>query len=390
MTYQDFDARHCFSDIWRELEGRNVDVLGDIKLAAFMLRHWFTDEPVSAAWIGMPNIFEFVAISALVQDAASIVVLGTDLSAEYRVRLNSLGDHLRRYGLSAQPQIADLTLRGRWSKLLPALSAKHVGVLGLDAKWALSEPMFWSELCDLVRDSRSVIYIRGALDFRQPDVSIRLLRSMDASTGVVPVAATPSSLWFAPESDAAALARTLQSSALFEAGGDAEDDAGGLVTSIAYNDWLPYFVSRDGHVIRKLYQCNHATEMGIDFGLGWHLAEPDGRWTDGEEAMAVIALPAGVTAASGLTIRGNAWVSPGGEPQRIAFGIGAKPTKWTELEFDDNAEIKSCDLALDPSDLGQNEIALNVKVMAPSRPSEFGEPDSRMLGFKLRTFSLFT
>src|SRR5277367_4524379 len=144
MTYQEFEANDCFSNIWHEVQGQAVD-LGDIKLAAFILRHWFTAEPVSAAWIGMPNVFEFVAISSLIDEAASIVVLGTDLSPDYRVRLNSLGDHLGRYGLSAQPQIADLTLRGRWSKLLPALSAKHVGVLGVDARWTLSEPTFWSE-----------------------------------------------------------------------------------------------------------------------------------------------------------------------------------------------------------------------------------------------------
>src|SRR5271170_1913590 len=178
MTYHEFEGRNGFSTIWRELEGREVDVLGDIKLAAFILRHWFTAEPVSAAWIGVPNVAEFVAISALVQVTASVVVLGTDLSPEYRLHLNSLGDHLNRYGLTVQPQIADLALRGRWSKLLPALSAKHVGVLGVDARWTLSEPTFWSELCGLARESRSVLYIRGALDFRQPDVSIRLLQSM--------------------------------------------------------------------------------------------------------------------------------------------------------------------------------------------------------------------
>ena len=53
MTYQEFEGSNCFSTIWRELEGPEVDVLGDIKPAAFILRHWFTAEPVSAAWIGV-------------------------------------------------------------------------------------------------------------------------------------------------------------------------------------------------------------------------------------------------------------------------------------------------------------------------------------------------
>jgi hypothetical protein len=59
------------------------------------------------------------------------------------------------------------------------------------------------------------------------------------------------------------------------------------------------------------------------------------------------------------------------------------------VDFDDNAEIKACDLAMDWSAADQSEILLQVKVAAPSRPSDFGEPDSRLLGFKLRTFSLF-
>jgi hypothetical protein len=390
MAYQEFEVKKRFSDIWNELEGREIDGLGDIKLAAFILQHWFTAEPVSAAWIGTPDLSEFLAVSALVEPSASVVVLGTDLSPEYRSRLNDLADLLGRYGLPAQVQIADLTLRGRWSKLLPALSAKHVGVLGVDARWTLSEPLFWNELGNLVRESRSVLYIRGALDFRQPDVSIRLLRSMGADAGVTPIAATPSSLWFAPEGDAAALAEALQSCSLFEPCAHAEDAADGLVTSIAYNDWTPYFIGGEGRVIRKLYQCNQGPELGIEFGSGWFDAEPDGRWTDGEEAAATLTLPRGVATASGLTVRGNAWVSPGGEPQRIGFGVGVSPKKWTELEFDDNAEIKTCELQLEPSDAGQGEITLQIKVAAPSRPSDFGEPDSRMLGFKLRTFSLLT
>ena len=390
MSYPEFEMRKNFWDIWNELQGPEVTPLGDIKLAAFILQHWFTQEPVSTAWIGMPNVTEFLAISAVVQPPASVVVLGTDLSPEYRSGLSNLSDLLARYHLPTQTQIADLTVRGRWSKLLPALSPKHIGVIGVDARWALSEPLFWKELRNLTEESRSVLYIRGALDFRHPDVSIRLLRSMSADAGVTTIAATPSSLWFAPEGDAAALAQKLQSCSVFAPSANSEDDTDGLVTSIAYNDWAPHFVSGDGGVIRKLYQCNKMTESSIQFGTGWSEAEPDGRWTEGNEATATLTLPQGTTAASGLVVQGNAWVSPGGEPQRIEFGIGATPKKWTELDFYDNAEIKSCNLKLEPADTGKDEIKVHIKVAAPSRPSDFGEPDSRMLGFKLRTFSLFT
>ena len=378
-----------FSAIWNELEGREVDTLGDIKLAAFILRHWFTQEPVSAAWIGLPSASEFIAVGALVDPSASVVVLGTDLSLEYRSRLNHLSDLLGRYHLPATPQIADLTLRGRWSKLLPALSAKHIGVLGVDARWTLSEPSFWEEFSSLATESKSVLYIRGALDFRQPEVSIRLLRSMGTDAGVTIIAATPSSLWLAPESDAIALAEALQSCSLFEPSANAEDDPDQLVTSIAYNDWASDFVSGDGHVIRKLYQCNQKTESSVEFGSGWSEAESDGRWTEGSEAVAILALPQGIGKVTGLAVRGNAWV-PGGEPQRVEFGVGANPEKWTEFDFYDNAEIKTCDLKLEPPADGQHEIKLHIKVAAPSRPSDFGEPDSRMLGFKLRALSLFT
>lgn len=390
MIYQDFEDKKSFLSLWNELGDRGSDVLGDVKLAAFILQHWFASEPVSAAWIGMPDVSEFVAVGSLMGAGASAVILGTDTAADYRSRINVLSGLFTSNRFPAQPVTADLAVGGRWSRLLSALSAKRIGVVSVDARWALSDPLFWGEVSDLMRDSGSILRLRGVLDFRTPHVGIEVIRAMKADAGTALIAATPASLWFAPEGDAAALAEALGSSSLFEPGDKPARDAGGLAMTVAYNDWTPYFVSSGSRIIRKLYRCQAGNEPDIAFGAGWSNPEPDGRWTDGEEASVTLMLPANGAAARGLSVRGNAWVPPAEGPQRIGFAVGLSPTEWREFEFDDNGEIKTCDLDLEQSDSGRDEITLHIRAGAPGRPSDFGEPDSRLLGFKLRTISLFT
>jgi len=367
--------------------GRGVHGVGDIRIAGFMLQHGFADGPVSVATVGMPSRVELLAFNALVDPSASFVVLGTDPSPEYRSRLNELTNILDQERFPIRTQIADLALPGRWARLLPALSPMPVGILGLDANWALSEPKFWENLHGFVAESSAVVYVRGALDFKAPDHSVAFLRSMPADCELVMFAATPNSLWFAPSADTAvALRSKLRSSGLF--GTDRSAEAPDQ-TVIVDNDWSPNMVDEAGRFPRKLYLSVQEQPEGIEFGSGWAAPESDGRWTDGDKSVMIITPPEDVAAIT-LAITGNGWVPPTDELQWVDFGVGKDPKKWARLEFADGGEIKTIDVRLSPDDVTGDSIILQLKIRAPGRPSDYGEPDSRVLGFKLRAVSLFT
>ena len=375
-----------FWNVWDGVR-EGADALADIRLAGFILQHFFTTEPVSVASIGTPSRAEFLALNALVGPTASYVVLGTDPSAEYRSRLNELNNLLAHDGYETHTQIADLALPGRWPKLLPALAIRNVGILGLDARWAVTEPSFPDTLRDFVRATEAVVYVRGALDYKHPDISVRFLRSIPAGSGMDVVAATPSSLWLAPAGAAPVLREMLNSSGLF----GADDTKSALDAPIVLeNDWLEGLVSQDGLLPRKLYSGSRDEASGLEFGPGWASAETDGRWTDGSEATATITLPPGAPGAKAITISGNGWVPPDDPTQLVKLGVGRNPKSWTELHFANGADIKSVHIELTPADVANNSIALHVKVKKPGRPSDYGAPDSRVLGFKFRELGLFT
>jgi hypothetical protein len=379
-----------FWNLWDGFQG-SADALGDIKLAGFILQHWFTRGPVSVASIGMPSRAEFLALNALVDASASFVVLGTEPSSPaYGVRLNELGDLARHEGYDSRFLITDMTLPGRWAELLPAIAIKHVGLVGINARWALFEPKFWDHLSAFIAASKRVVYIRGALDFEHPDISMGLLRSMPAESGIEVIAATPSSLWFGPVGEAAALREVLTSSCLFGRRSQEAGDSGAQTPIVVHNDWTADVVDHEGRFIRKLFNSASDVDDGLEFGVGWASPEADGRWSDGAEATATIPLPPGVTAARRLSITGNGWVPPNGSSQLIELGIGRTPKRWIELQFVDGAEIKSAVLEVMPSDIVNNRITLKIKIRNPGRPSDYGNPDSRVLGFKFRALALFT
>jgi len=386
-----------FWSLWDGLQS-GADALGDIKLAGFILQHWFTKEPVSVASIGIPSRAEFLGLNALVDSSASFVVLGTEPSSHaYRLRLNELSDIARLEGYDIRFLVTDMTLPGRWAKLLPAVAVKPVGLLGLNARWALSEPKFWDNLTAFVGNSKALVYIRGALDFEYPEISTGLLRSMPTDGGIDVIAATPSSLWFGPADDAVALRELLRSSCLFGRTSKQARDGDALTPIVAHNDWMADVVDREGRFIRKLFSSasDVADDNGLEFAVGWFSPESDGRWSDGAEATATLHLPPGVPAAKRLSITGNGWVPPNKASQLIEIGIGIgiggkTPKHRTELKFLDRAEIKSAILEIMPSDIINNSIALNIKIQNPGRPSDHGHSDSRELGFKFRSLGLFT
>ena len=89
-----------------------------------------------------------------------------------------------------------------------------------------------------------------------------------------------------------------------------------------------------------------------------------------------------------IRMTGNAWVGPH-KSQIVEVGLGNEPTEWIEKEFTDPAQIRT--FTLDCSNLKNftGSLELRVRVRNPGSPSDYGEPDKRLLGFKCRAISLF-
>jgi hypothetical protein len=376
-----------FLDLWLSLNALSPSELGDIKLAGFLLQHWFTPEIVSVASVGLPSKVEFLALNSLVDESSSFAILNTDpFSPGSHTRISELSDIARQESYSIRFLITDMTLPARWTQLLSVLTPNPIGILRLDAAWALSDPQFWSNLGELLRKSNAVVCIRGLLDFHHADVAVRLLASAVGGDALEVIAATPTSVWLGLSNHVDSLRELLRSSCLF--GQDVVTDKKDPV--VVLNTWMPNVVDDGGRFVRKLFGGAAGSSDGIEFAIGWAAPEPDGRWSDGPEAIATVSLPPGVATARRLTVTGNGWVAPSNAAQRVEFFVGTPSTCRTELRFDHGSEIKSAVLELTPGDVVDSRINVNIRISNPSRPCDYGEPDSRVLGFKFRALGLFT
>jgi len=374
----------------RERYGPAVDELDDVGLAGFIVQNWFTKEPVSVASIGAPSEPEFLGLNSLVDRSASVVVLGVDRSPGNHERIGELSGLAEREGFEVRTQSADLTLPGRWPQLLPALAARSVGILGVDAAWAASELKFWDNLRSFARPSGALVYIRGALDFRHADLTVRLLRGIPAAADIQLIASTRRSLWFASGDGAPGLRAVIRASGIFQppsiAGAEPPAPDAPVVVE---ESWEADSLDVEGR-FPLLFVRGGRPGAGARFGPGWSSGEPDGRWTEGAEATFTITPGGEPPGAARLAVSGNGWIPPGDGPQVVQVGLGPRPKRWTELSFANPSEIKAAVFDLAGSDFVDGALDIRVKVRKPGRPSDHGEPDSRTLGFKLRTIGLFT
>lgn len=377
-----------FRHVWSRLRG-SLHEVADIRLEAFITQHCLP-QPYCVASIGIPSEHEFLALNSLVDPSASFVLLASEPSDQSRAKVKELTDLAVQGGFESRTQIADLTLPGRWAQLLPALAIKNVGVLRIEARWALKEPSFWENLRSFVTATGSVVCIRGALDCTRADLSLGFLRSVPAKCPVDLIASTRTSLWFAPAGDAARLLReTLRSSGIAEPAALEPDTADPC--AFVENTWVADWPDRDGRVPLTIFNVNNPHQLGIDYVTGWSSPESDGRWTDGDVAMVKVTPPAGAPTARRIAIMGNAWIPRSDDPcQIIRVGIGHEPAKWVEQRFEEGDGIKTVYLDVKKSDTIDNSITLHVKVQKPGRPADFGEPDFRVLGFKFRALAVFT
>jgi hypothetical protein len=144
-----------------------------------------------------------------------------------------------------------------------------------------------------------------------------------------------------------------------------------------------------GKFPRTKYHIDHDLGSGVDFGPGWSSIEPDGCWTDGAEARISVTVQGAATNLKSIYVVGNPWMPPDGSEQIIEFSIGRDPSSWSELRFA-REEIAGKHLDIPETDAATVTIVLNLRVARPGRPSDQGGEDSRLLGFKLRSLSLFT
>jgi hypothetical protein len=370
--------------LWQSYWGNKN--LGDVKILAFILEHGFHSDPISVASIGLPSREELFTGNCLVRGDASIVLFGTEVSREYKASLNALADQAFQLGSGIQTQVADLAIPGRWAQLLPAMSTRQVGILGVDAVWAASEPNFWKNLSEFWGTGKSVLYIRGLLDYHIASAILALLSALPKDGKIELVAATPTSLWLAPAGD---FAQNLRSSLNSSRLGNIERLTGDDGPVLVGDDWVRGVVDDDGRVARCLFRAEDENLTDLCFDLGWSLPESDGRWIEGAEATLRITLPENLGPISHVILIGNGWVPPNDGPQNVSMGVGDEPAAWVKTTLFDGSAICDCRLALSPSDVASNRLTLQFKVEKPGRPSDYGESDERMLGYKLRSVGLF-
>jgi hypothetical protein len=385
------EVRRNFRDVWEHCIDGSDDV-ADVSLAAFVLQHASKSGSSSVGYIGIPSNAELRALNSLVPSQASLVIAVPDLSGKPRIHVNALIHQLEQEGYESRIRLADLTLPGRWPRLLLALAATDIGVVSLDARWASNEPEFWLNLGSFARTSESVFCVRGALDFEHPDVAIAFFRSMPADSGIEVIAATCTAIWFAQSGPTAATLREmLRTSGMFtnpSVCGDVQADA--PVVACGSRMTALITLGDEGQFPRAVYTVSEETgRAGLEFVEGWSSPEADGCWTDGDAATVMVTLPSADRAAKRLFFTGNAWVPPNAKTQVIEFGVGTSPTKWHKMSFVPE-EIKTIEMQLPTTDKATNRSILQIKVDKPGSPSNFGDTDQRMLGFKLRALTLFT
>ena len=362
----------------------------DIGLAGFLAEHAGVDRNASIASIGPVPSTEALTLNSLVSREAAYVLLGSGTLADSRGFAAELTNEIEASGFEVKVQFADLTMAGRWPQLLNAITKTSIGILGVDAHWASSEPRFWASLDQFMKDGKSLTYIRRMFDFQNSQASFSLIRSMPAHWEQNVVVATPTSIWFAHEAENAARVREiLRQSGIFPEDVTRSDDEHAEGPVVIRGERSLERVDRTGRFPRAVLFTNDRHRVEIEFKSGWSMPEVDGCWTDSKESVMQARMPPSMLSSpTTVKVSGNAWVGPH-KSQIVELGLGNEPSEWIEKEFTDSQQIRT--FTLDSGKLKDisGGLELRIRVRNPGSPSEYGEPDKRLLGFKCRAISLF-
>jgi hypothetical protein len=365
---------------------------GEISLAGYLLQHGLTRRDASVGSVGLLPRAEALALNALVLPEATFVVLGNGSLMDGQGYSAELINDYKAYGFDIRTQFADLTLPGRWPQLLTAIARTPVGIVGIDAHVASAQSNFWTTLQQFMQDGEPLVYIRNILDFRSTRALLPLIRTMPVLWDQNVVAATPNSIWFASDAKRAASVRQM----LRRSGVFTEDDTTLQIDSadapvVSHNERSLNFVDGAGRFPLSVYFTNSKFPSAVDYKSGWSRPEPDGCWTEGQEAVIKLRLPdAMVHTPFFVKVSGNSWLAPDQGKQVLEVGIGDEPQEWTEVMFDDPEKVLTITLNCEKMKHDTSELVIHFRVSNPGRPSDYGGQDQRLLGFKCRVISLFT
>jgi hypothetical protein len=368
------------------------DTSGEISLAGFLAEHGFVDPSPSLGSIGSLPRSEALALNALVSPEATFVLLECESPAGQRSHAAELISEIEALGFEVRSQFADLTLPGRWPQILTAMARTNVGIVGIDAKWASSEPNFWTTLQQFLKSGKSLVFIRHLLDFRNTQFLLPLIRSMPAHWEQNVIATTPKSIWFASDAESGSNMRhILRVSGLFpedntDLGVDRPDRP-----VIVCNENSLKMIDVTGRFPRVVYLTNNAHRTGIDYKSGWSNPESDGCWTTDHDSVIKLGLPSSMSRTPiAISVSGNSWIAPDKTEQILELGLGNEPAQWIETSFSDSDEILTTAVDCANVKRDSSEIVIRFHVHTPGRPCDYGGTDTRLLGFKCRSISVFT
>jgi hypothetical protein len=376
-----------------DLFGEDCETAGDIRIAGFLIEHGFASRSTSVGLIGASPQSEVMALNALISPPANLVALGIASHVDQYGYLTSLIKQIEGSGFELRLQSADLTLPGRWPNVLDAMARTDVGILGIDARWAASEPGFWQTIQSFMKSHISFVYMRNMLDYEHPEFSFPFIRSMPTDCSLDMIATTPGSVWFASNPSSGAATRDLlRSSGLFarRVASDSDFAISLDAPTVISNESVADVIGKDGRFARIVLTSNASMADGLEYATGWSTVEPDGCWTGAQEAIIKLRLPANLGPQTTLCISGNSWIRPDTPEQVIKIGVGKDPVEWVEMRFADSETISTATINLNGATNDVPTVAVTVKVGAPGRPSDYGGSDTRLLGFKFRSLSIFT
>lgn len=353
-----------------------------LALGVFLLRHGFDGQAVSVGIVGQPDRNALLAYNTLMAPTANLVCLVPDSSVGGSALSVAELKALVQEGYELRTHVSDLTMVGRWSRLLTAIATQPIGIIDIDVAWATAESNFWQGLAEMLQAGTIIVRFNGLLRSDNAITGLQFLRGFLVSAEIEPVAASDNSVWLVASAHAPRIRNVLTSSGFFSAAADG--------TILSRSGALLDFITTGDAVPRSVVRLNNTGVAGhpIEFVSGWCSPEPDGCWTGSNEAVLGVVVPEAKERIVGVTITGNVWCAPGMPGQRLEFGIGRKPLNWKKAIIPDRA-VEMVHLDVPSAETGKS-LLLTVRVQDPGRPSDYGEDDSRLLGFKARDLIIYT
>jgi len=146
-----------------------------------------------------------------------------------------------------------------------------------------------------------------------------------------------------------------------------------------------------GSVPCAVFFTNDVHHSGIDYLSGWSVPESDGCWTTNQDSVIKLRMPSTVSRAPiSVSVSGNSLIPPDKKEQILEIGLGNEPAEWIETSFFDSDEIATITADCSEPNGDSTSLIIRFRVRSPSRPSDYGGTDNRLLGFKCRSISVFT